>query len=75
LSDFTQIAYNRQEKGLAVRTFDETLIREDGSVNIDHYGVRTGLYASHLEDWYQHFPRHQIHLVNGDRLIKVRKQL
>ena len=72
-----------------MRTFDETLIREDGSVNIDHYGVlrsvlsvqyftvqvRTGLYASHLEDWYQHFPRHQIHLVNGDRLIKVRKQL
>ena len=27
------------------RTFDETMIREDGTVDTDYYGVDTGLYA------------------------------
>lgn len=27
------------------RTFDETMIREDGTVETDYYGVDTGLYA------------------------------
>lgn len=71
VSDFTQITFNRLEKGLQTRTFDETMIRPDGSVNVDYYGVDTGLYSRHLERWYQHFPREQIHVVNGDRLIKA----
>jgi len=71
VSDFTQITFNRLEKGLQTRTFDETMIRSDGSVNVDYYGVDTGLYSRHLERWYQHFPREQIHVVNGDRLIKT----
>ena len=88
VSDFTQISYNRQERGLTTRTFDETIIREDGSVNQDYYGVDTGLYNRHLQHWYKFFPRSQvrtstlnilfieslidqIHIVNGDRLIKT----
>jgi len=71
VSDFTQITYNRLEKGLKTRTFDETMIRMDGSVNVDYYGVDTGIYSRHLERWYDHFPREQIHVVNGDRLIKT----
>lgn len=71
ISDFTQISHNRREKGLASRTFDETMIREDGTVDTDYYGVDTGLYARHLDRWYEHFPRKQIHVVNGDRLIKT----
>ena len=27
------------------RTFDETMIRADGTVDTDYYGVDTGLYA------------------------------
>ena len=27
------------------RTFDETMIREDGTVETDYYGVDTGVYA------------------------------
>ena len=60
VSDFTQITFNRLEKGLQTRTFDETIIRSDGTVNVDYYGVDTGLYSSHLERWYQHFPREQV---------------
>merc|ERR1711953_1581731 len=71
ISDFTQISHNRREKGLASRTFDETMIRADGTVDTDYYGVDTGLYARHLNRWYEHFPRDQIHVVNGDRLIKT----
>ena len=71
VSDFTQISYNRLERGLKTRTFDETIIKEDGSINVDYYGVTTGLYSEHLEHWYKFFPREQIHIVNGDRLIKT----
>lgn len=60
ISDFTQITFNRLEKGLQTRTFDETMIGADGLVNVDYYGVDTGLYSSHLERWYQHFPRDQV---------------
>ena len=71
VSDFTQIAHNRLDRGLKARTFDETIIQQDGSINVDYYGVNTGLYSQHLEHWYKFFPRHQIHIVNGDRLIKT----
>jgi len=71
VSDFTQITHNRRERGLPSRTFDETIIRADGSVDVDYYGVDTGLYARHLDRWYSHFPRDQIHVVNGDRLIRA----
>jgi hypothetical protein len=42
------------------RTFDETIIRADGSVDTDYYGVDTGLYAAHLQRWHQHFPPSQV---------------
>ena len=71
VSDFTQISHNRQERGLKTRTFDDTMIKEDGSINVDYYGVTTGLYSEHLDHWYKFFPRNQIHIVNGDRLIKT----
>ena len=71
ISDFTQIAANRQERGLKMKSFDETIINTDGSVNTEYYGVNTGLYHQHLDNWYKHFPRQQIHIVNGDRLIKT----
>ena len=71
VSDFTQISHNRLERGLKTRTFDETIIKEDGSINVDYYGVTTGLYSEHLDHWYKFFPRNQIHIVNGDRLIKT----
>ena len=62
VSDFTQISYNRQERGLSTRTFDETIIKPDGTVNQDYYGVNTGLYNTHLEHWYRFFPRNQVRL-------------
>ena len=71
ISDFTQIATNRQDRGLKMKTFDETIVSGDGSVNVDYYGVNTGLYSQHLENWYRYFPREQIHIVNGDRLVKT----
>ena len=62
VSDFTQISHNRQEKGLHTRTFDETIINQDGSVNQDYYGVNTGLYNLHMEHWYKFFPRNQVRI-------------
>ena len=36
------------------------MVREDGSLNLENYGVDTGIYANHLENWYKHFHRDQV---------------
>ena len=36
------------------------MVRADGSLVLDNYGVDTGLYSSHLQNWFNHFPRNQV---------------
>ena len=58
------------------------MVREDGSLNLENYGVDTGIYANHLENWYKHFHRDQVgfslslslyhtHILSLSRLILV----
>ena len=39
-------------------------------IDEDYYCVNVSLYHNHMEQWLQTFPRDQIHLVDGERLIK-----
>ncbi|XP_023331056.1 heparan sulfate glucosamine 3-O-sulfotransferase 1 [Eurytemora carolleeae] len=71
ISDFTQITHNRIDKGLQIRDFDSTMVREDGSLALDTYGVDTGVYSTHLLNWFKHFPREQVYIANGDKLIRT----
>jgi hypothetical protein len=32
--------------------------------------IRIGLYARHLRQWFQYFPREQMHFVSGERLVE-----
>jgi hypothetical protein len=36
-------------------------VKPDGSLDLSYYGVDTGLYHTHLERWYRHFNRDQVH--------------
>ena len=49
-------------QGLQIRDFDSTMVREDGSLALDTYGVDTGVYSTHLLNWFKHFPREQVNL-------------
>lgn len=38
-------------------------------VNASWGAIRIGIYHRHIRRWLQHFPLHQIHFVDGERLI------
>lgn len=71
LSDYTQILQNRRDKGLTLKSFETMVLDpDDGSVNVGYDAVARSLYINHMAAWLDYFPLSQIHVVNGDRLIK-----
>lgn len=38
-------------------------------VNASWGAIRIGIYHRHIRRWLEHFPLHQIHFVDGERLI------
>ena len=67
VSDYTQALSKRTD----VKSFEEMAFLDNATRMVDtSWGaIRIGVYAKHLERWLQHFPRHQIHFVNGEKLI------
>ena len=70
ISDYTQILHNRLEKGLPFKSFEDAALHPNGSINTHYDAVVKSIYASYLNNWFQFFPRNQIHVVNGDKLIR-----
>ena len=55
-------------------TFEWLVFHNDvtnGSVDNKTLIVRTGMYAAELKRWFKYFPHSQIHIVDGDELIKA----
>lgn len=69
ISDYTQVLYNRKEHHKQYRPVEEILVR-DGKLNGKYKAVQRSLYYIHMERWLRQFPLHQIHLVDGDVLVK-----
>ncbi|XP_067101007.1 heparan sulfate (glucosamine) 3-O-sulfotransferase 3-like [Osmerus mordax] len=67
ISDYTQII----SKTPHIPTFENLAFRNRSTGKIDSMWspLWIGLYAQHLERWLAWFPRAQIHLVSGERLI------
>ena len=49
---------------------EELVLGPDGSVNVHYKAVRISLYARYLQRWYDVFPPSQIHVIDGDALIR-----
>jgi hypothetical protein len=47
-------------------------VKPDGSLDLSYYGVDTGLYHTHLERWYRHFNRDQVHTFTSQLIIGKR---
>ncbi|XP_061412529.1 heparan sulfate glucosamine 3-O-sulfotransferase 1-like isoform X2 [Lethenteron reissneri] len=69
ISDYTQVYYNRLERGKPTRPFEEMAVR-DGRVNLAYQAVQRSMYDLHLLRWLAHFPAQRIHVVDGDRLVQ-----
>ncbi len=81
ISDYTQIMHNHMERGLTPRSFEEMVFVGGGSgasngsssvtqVNTRYDAVGKSMYDVHMRRWLRYFPLSQIHVVNGDRLIR-----
>ncbi|RWS11358.1 heparan sulfate glucosamine 3-O-sulfotransferase 5-like protein, partial [Dinothrombium tinctorium] len=69
ISDYAQLAENKAKKERRVASFEEVVLFPDGSVNTNYKPVRTSIYSLYYTRWIQVFPPHQIHIVDGDRLV------
>uniref|UniRef100_UPI00398F8933 heparan sulfate glucosamine 3-O-sulfotransferase 1-like n=1 Tax=Pristiophorus japonicus TaxID=55135 RepID=UPI00398F8933 len=69
ISDYTQVLYNRKERHKPYEPVEEILVR-NGRLNAKYKAVQRSLYDVHTATWLQLFPLHQIHIVDGDVLIR-----
>ncbi|KAL6114845.1 uncharacterized protein ACO6RY_05518 [Pungitius sinensis] len=69
VSDYTQVLHNRLTRHKPYRPLDQLLIKE-GRVDPGYKALQRSLYHQHLARWLEVFPREQIHVVDGDALIR-----
>ncbi|XP_072916388.1 heparan sulfate glucosamine 3-O-sulfotransferase 1-like [Hemitrygon akajei] len=69
ISDYTQVWYNRRERQKRCQPVEELLV-QNGKLNAKYKAIQRSVYDVHMAIWLRLFPRHQIHLVDGDALIK-----
>ncbi|XP_007905595.2 heparan sulfate glucosamine 3-O-sulfotransferase 1 [Callorhinchus milii] len=69
ISDYTQVLHNRRQQNKSFQPVEQILIR-DGEVNTNYKAIQRSLYHLHMANWLQRFPLGQIHIVDGDLLIR-----
>uniref|UniRef100_A0A8C5LVE1 Sulfotransferase n=1 Tax=Leptobrachium leishanense TaxID=445787 RepID=A0A8C5LVE1_9ANUR len=69
LSDYTQVFYNHKQKNKTYPPVEDLLLK-NGELNTDYKAINRSLYYSFMENWLTYFPLKNIHIVDGDRLIK-----
>ncbi|XP_070161731.1 heparan sulfate glucosamine 3-O-sulfotransferase 5 [Polyergus mexicanus] len=82
ISDYTQLRTHAatastlinngtpQQQQPTARTFEELVMRPDGTINESYRPVAISLYHTYMHRWLEVFPREQILIVNGDQLIE-----
>ncbi|XP_066535025.1 heparan sulfate (glucosamine) 3-O-sulfotransferase 1-like1 [Hoplias malabaricus] len=69
ISDYTQVFFNRLENHKPVQAIENMLVR-NGALNTRYKAIQRSLYDVHMRNWLLHFPLEQIHIVDGDTLIR-----
>lgn len=70
ISDYAQLAANKARKDKALASFEDLVLTPNGQVNTAYKAVRISMYSIFYERWHRVFPRRQIHIVDGDDLIR-----
>ena len=69
ISDYTQLDAKKQRKKRIRLSFDKSIFKLDGTFRQSSSIIKVSLYDVHYKRWLQHFPKDQILIVSGDRLI------
>ncbi|XP_072520803.1 heparan sulfate (glucosamine) 3-O-sulfotransferase 1-like 2 [Salminus brasiliensis] len=69
VSDYTQVLHNRLQQNKPYQPLEELLLRK-GRINPSYKALQRSLYHQHLARWLELFPREQIHIVDGEALIR-----
>ncbi|XP_075044991.1 heparan sulfate glucosamine 3-O-sulfotransferase 1 [Mixophyes fleayi] len=69
LSDYTQVYYNHMQKNKTYPPVEQLLLR-NRELNTDYKAINKSLYYNYMENWLKFFPLQNIHIVDGDYLIK-----
>ncbi|OCT71633.1 heparan sulfate glucosamine 3-O-sulfotransferase 1 [Xenopus laevis] len=69
ISDYTQVYYNRLENHKSVQRFEDIVIK-NGALNTKYKAIQRSMYDVHMERWLKYFNLNQIHIVDGNTLIK-----
>ncbi|XP_062874031.1 heparan sulfate (glucosamine) 3-O-sulfotransferase 1-like 2 [Trichomycterus rosablanca] len=69
VSDYTQVLHNRIQQNKSYQPLEELLLRQ-GHININYKALQRSLYHQHLARWLKLFPKEQIHIVDGEALIR-----
>ena len=67
ISNFRQFKFYRS---YITQTFEGFLSEQSGSLKLQRLIFTKGLYVEHLKKWYSYFPKEQIHIVDGENLIR-----
>ena len=52
------------------KSFQEFVTKQPtGALNLTSMPLNASVYVQHLQNWYIHFPKEQIHIVDGEKLI------
>ncbi|XP_067121186.1 heparan sulfate glucosamine 3-O-sulfotransferase 5-like [Centruroides vittatus] len=70
VSDYAQLAANKARKDKLVASFEDIVLNPDGTINSGYKAVRISMYSQYFKKWTRAFPREQIHVVDGEQLIK-----
>ncbi|XP_050712534.1 heparan sulfate glucosamine 3-O-sulfotransferase 5-like isoform X2 [Eriocheir sinensis] len=70
VSDYAQIMETKLKKGRQVAPFHKRVLTPDGEINDGFKAIQISQYAVHVLRWLREFPREQIHIINGDNLIR-----
>ena len=75
ISDYAQLRHNHIAKKMEFVPFEDFVLVEDKSakakqVNKQSDAIIRSMYVKHMRKWLEYFSKAQIHVVNGDRLIK-----
>ncbi|XP_036454533.1 LOW QUALITY PROTEIN: heparan sulfate (glucosamine) 3-O-sulfotransferase 1-like 2 [Colossoma macropomum] len=69
VSDYTQVLHNRLQQNKPYQPLEELLLRQ-GRINPSYKALQRSLYHQHMARWLELFPREQIHIVDGEALIR-----
>ncbi|KAK3091160.1 hypothetical protein FSP39_017588 [Pinctada imbricata] len=75
VSDYTQIRERRLGQGLEMEEFEELAFNGEEEVSVDNVrtqypAINRSLYSYHLTKWLRYFSLSQIHIVDGDNMVR-----